>query len=100
MAHKPCLYSGTINGQRILLMRQVDNFAIAAPDELTSEILIDLIDDKLKIPIKRQGYLDMYYSVDVHQTRHYVKLLVKMFIKKVFEPYFASWMKTCHPMPS
>jgi hypothetical protein len=75
-------------------------FAIAAPDKRTSEILMDLIDNKLKIPIKRQGYLDMSNGVNVHQTWHYVKLLVKMFIKKVFEPYFATWMKTCYPMPS
>jgi hypothetical protein len=61
---------------------------------------MDLIDDKLKIPIKRQGYLDMYSSVDVHQTRHYVKQSVKTFLKKIFEPYFATWMKTCYPMPS
>jgi hypothetical protein len=32
---EPCLYSGTINGQRILLMWQVDNFAMAAPDKRT-----------------------------------------------------------------
>jgi hypothetical protein len=100
MVHEPCLYSGTINGQQILFMRQVDNFAIAAPDEHTSEILMDLIDDKLKIPIKRQGYLDMYNRVDIQKTRHYIKLLVKTFIDKVFEPYLKTWMKTCYPLLS
>jgi hypothetical protein len=29
---------------------------------------MDLIDDRMKIPIKRQGYLDMYNGVDVLQT--------------------------------
>jgi hypothetical protein len=66
--HEPCLYLGNINEQRVLFMRQVDNFAIAAPDATTSDILMDMIDDRLKIPIKRQGYLDMYNGVDVHQT--------------------------------
>jgi hypothetical protein len=96
--HKPCLYSGTINNQRILFMQQVDDFAIAAPDEQTSEILMDLIDDKLTIPIKRQGYLDMYNGIDVLQTQHYIKLSVTTFIEKVFEPYFKTWMKMCYPM--
>jgi hypothetical protein len=100
MVHEPCLYTGTINGQRILFMRQVDDFAIAAPDKRTLEILMDLIDNKLKIPIKRQGYLDMYNGIDIHQTCHYIKLLVETFIDKVFKPYFATWMKTCYPMPS
>jgi hypothetical protein len=57
--HEPCLYSGTINNKRVLFMWQVDDFTISAPDERTSEILMDLIEDKLSIPIKRQGYLDM-----------------------------------------
>ena len=33
--HEPCLYSGIIGGQRVLFMRQVDDFAIAAPSEST-----------------------------------------------------------------
>jgi hypothetical protein len=50
--HEPCLYSGMINDKRVLFMRQVNDFAIGAPDKRTSEILMDLIDDKLSIPIK------------------------------------------------
>ena len=50
--HEPCLYSGIINGKRIILMRQVDDFAIAAPDQLTADILMDLLDDQLTMPIK------------------------------------------------
>ncbi len=34
-----------------------------------------MIDDKLMIPMKRQGYIDMYNSIDVLQTRHYQDLL-------------------------
>ena len=55
--HEPCLYSGIINGQRVLFMQQVDDFAIATPDAKTSDILVDMIDNRLKIPIKQQGYL-------------------------------------------
>ncbi len=32
MVHEPCLYSGVINGKRIVFMRQVNDFAIAASD--------------------------------------------------------------------
>jgi len=66
--HEPCLYSGTFNNHRVLFLRQVDDFAIAAPNTETSDMIMDLIDDKLSIPIKRQGYLDMYNGVDVYQT--------------------------------
>jgi hypothetical protein len=81
-------------------MRQVDDFAIAAPDKLTSKILMDIIDNKLKISIKRQGYLDMYNGVDVLQTRHYIKINVKTFINKVFKHHIATWMKMSYPTPN
>jgi hypothetical protein len=45
----PCLYSGIINSKRTLLKQHVDNFTIAAADEHTANILLDLIDDKLSI---------------------------------------------------
>jgi hypothetical protein len=98
--HEPCLYSGVIDDIRVLFMQQVDDFAIAAPDARTSDILMDLIDDRLKIPIKRQGYLDMYNGVDILQTRYYIKMSVQTYIDKICEPYFATWMKTSYPTPA
>jgi hypothetical protein len=98
--HESCLYLGVINNNRVLFMRQFDDFAIAAPDEITSEILMDIIDDKLKIPIKQQGYLDMYNGIDVLRTWHYIKINVKTFIDKVFERHIATWMKTSYPTPN
>jgi hypothetical protein len=61
---------------------------------------MDLIGDCLKIPIKRQGYLDMYNGVDVHQTRYYIKINLKTYINKIFKPYSATWMKTAYPTPA
>ncbi len=95
--HEPCLYSGIINGQRVLFMRQVDDFAIAAPDARTADLLLDMIDDKLTIPVKRQGYLDMYNGIDVLQTRHYIKVSVRSFMEKVFEKHLITWMKSAYP---
>ena len=73
---EPCLYSGVMNGKRVLLKRQVDDFAIAAPDERTATTLLDLIDDELSIPMKGQGYLDMYNGIDdlqmwLHKNLHH-----------------------------
>jgi hypothetical protein len=82
--HEPCLYSGTFGGKRVLFMKQVDDFAIATPNSHTADIVMDLIDNKLLISIKRQGYLDMYNGADLYQTRHFIKLNVKTLIKKVF----------------
>jgi hypothetical protein len=98
--HEPCLYSGVINNNRVLSMWQVDDFTIAALDKITSKILMDIIDNKLKIPIKQQGYLDMYNGVNVLQTWHYIKINVKTFIDEVFEHHIATWMKMSYPPPT
>ena len=91
--HEPCLYSGVITGNRIIFMRQVDDFAIAAPDAHTADVLLDMLDDKLSIPIKRRGHLDMYNGVDILQTRHYIRLSCTSFIDKISEKYLSTWMK-------
>jgi hypothetical protein len=65
MVHEPCLYLGTINGTRIVFMHQVDDFAIAAPDQCTTDILLDMLDDRLTMPVKQQGLLNMYNGIDV-----------------------------------
>jgi hypothetical protein len=39
-----------VNGQRVIFKRQVDDFAIAAPNELTANILFDMIDGKIDHP--------------------------------------------------
>ena len=55
-------------------MRQVDDFAIATNNESTANKLLDLIDNNLNIPIKRQGLLDMYNGINITQTKHYIKI--------------------------
>ncbi len=61
---------------------------------------MDLIDNRPKIPIKRQGYLDMLNGINVHQTCYYIKINLKTVVDKFFEPYFATWMKTVYPTPA
>ncbi len=84
--HEPCLYSG------VIFKRQVDDFAIAAPNEHTANILFDMIDDKLTIPMKRQGFIDMYNGIDVVQTRHYIKISCTSYINKICDKYLQTWM--------
>ena len=81
--HEPCLYSGVIEGQRVLLLRQVDDFATAAEDASTCEKVLDLIDAHLKIPLKRLGLVTMYNGVNVEQTKHYIKLSCETYIDKI-----------------
>jgi hypothetical protein len=53
-------------------MRQIDNFAIAAPDQRTADILLDMLENELTMLSKCQGLLDMFNRVDMVQTSHYI----------------------------
>ena len=86
--HEPCLYSGLVQGERVLFMRQVDDFAVAAPSQRTANILFDMIDDALTFPLKRMGLVTLFNGVDVCQTKHYVKLSVETYIDKFLPKYF------------
>ena len=63
--HEPCLYSGLIDGHRILLLRQVDDFAVAATSEKITSRVFDLIDDHLTIPLKRLGLITLFNGLDI-----------------------------------
>ena len=91
--HEPCLYSGIVNGKRVLLLRQVDDFATASSDAATCDTVLDLIDAHLKIPLKRLGLVDMYNGVNVEQTKHYVKISCESYINKMCNKHLDSWMK-------
>ncbi|KAL7529031.1 hypothetical protein ACHAXR_002756, partial [Thalassiosira sp. AJA248-18] len=91
--HEPCLYHGVIDGKRILFLRQVDDFACAAPDARTADILLDMIDEKLSIPIKRQGPVTLFNGFDVDQTKYYVKVSVESYLTRICEKHMETWMK-------
>jgi hypothetical protein len=92
MTHEPCLYSSTIDGNRIAFMRQVDDFVIAAPNQRMGDILLDMLEDKLTMPIKRQGLLDMFDGVNMVQTRHYIKIDCHTYIDKFCAKYLDLWL--------
>ncbi len=83
-----------------LFLRQVDNFAIATPDRHTADLVMNLIDNRLTLPIKRQRYLVMYIGIDIIQTRDYIKITIRTFVEKIFEHHIATWMKTSYPTPN
>ena len=91
--HEPCRYHGTIDGKRILFLCQVDDFACAAPDQRTSDILLDMIDEKLSMPIKHLGPVELFNSIDVQQTKYYVKINCETYLSRVGERQQATWMK-------
>ena len=88
--HKPYVYSGLIEGERVLLKRQVDNFELAVTIEHIALIVFDAIDNLLTFPMKRMGLVTLFNGIDVLQTRDYIKISVETYITNICEKYLAT----------
>ena len=90
------MYSGVIDGQRVLLLRQVDDFAVATSSESLASHVFDLIDDHLTIPLQRLGLITLFNGLDVIQSRDYVKISCKSYIERICEKYLDGWLSKNH----
>ncbi len=85
-AHKPCLYAGEIQNQRVLFLQQVDDFTVVAKAEATSpKLLITLIGRKMWMDIKHLGLviITCFNCVDAHQMTEYIKLTCRKYLSKI-----------------
>lgn len=94
--HEPCLYSGIVANQRVLLLRQVDDFAVATSSESTACRVFDLIDEHLTIPLKRLGLISLFNGLDIAQSRHYIKISCRTYIERICEKYLDGWLSKQH----
>ena len=60
-------------------------FSICAPNKKTSAILLDLIDEKLSIPLKQQGLPEMFNGINVLQTRDFINIDCHTYLNKFCE---------------
>jgi hypothetical protein len=96
--HERNLYSGVFDDEPILVCRQVDDFAIAAPSEKTTIAFIERI-RSLDITIRDDGPMEKFNGVDVRQARDHVQLSATSFIERMLISH--GWDKEKkHPPPS
>ena len=99
--HEPCLYSGKYDNTDVLFLRQVDDFAIACPEEKIAKGMIDEINNYMSVQIKYLGLLTRYNGVDVDQRREYIQIYNTTYIDKILKGHKKSWMRDshCHHQP-
>ena len=90
--HDPCLYHYTKDNTRILFLRQVDDFAVAARDPSDAHRIIQLINSSLSIPVKDQGIIEWYNGIDVEQTKYYIRLHATTYFNKMLKNH--GWFDT------
>jgi hypothetical protein len=81
--HAPCLYTGNIDRQTVLLLRQVDDFSTACLHSSTYHTICGRLDTKLKVPITRHGLLKHFNGIDVIQTRDHILISVETYLDSV-----------------
>ena len=87
--HDRTIYTADFDGVNVLLLRQVDDFALACPDESLAKRIYDLIGKRLQLsseskpPFVYLGLLNDFNGIDVVQSRDTVALTCRRYISRV-----------------
>lgn len=98
--HERNLYRGEIDGEMVLVCRQVDDFAVASVTPRVASKLVDMINDRVTTvdkgigKITVNGAFSQYNGVDIHQTRDYIKMSCESYIDRVLQTH--NWTQPDH----
>jgi Reverse transcriptase (RNA-dependent DNA polymerase) len=99
--HEPCLYfQHHPQHGLIMVLRQVDDFMISAK---TKEIALEVrkqIQSHMQNELNDLGVIKRFNGMDIHQTRHYIKLSCEKYIDRIIEHH--GWQNEKHankPIP-
>jgi len=91
--HKKNIYTGTFCGEKVLLVCQVDDFALGCCQESTAKSVYAEIGAKLTLhneadaPFEYLGLVDSFDGYDVLQTRDYIKLSAESYIRRLLKAH-------------
>lgn len=91
--HERNLYRGEIDGEIVLVCRQVDDFSIGSKSSAAAEKLIAVINKHAATEsqgigvVSKDGMSARYNGIDVHQTQDYIKLTCETYIDRVLKTH-------------
>jgi len=83
--HEPYLYRGEIDGDSVLLLRQMDDFSMASLSEAIANKTFSILQADLKQPLKLLGLLSMYNGLDISQSNRFVKVSCATYLRKILK---------------
>ena len=95
--HADNIYTGEFRSVKVLLIRQVDDFALACPDAPSAQHIYDIIGKALQLPsetaapFEQQGVLGAFNGHDIDQTLTYTKLSATSYLRQVLKSH--NWDK-------
>ena len=81
----------------IFILRQVDEFAVAAPNLAIANQIFDLLQAGLRQTLKLLSILSMHNQINVSQSNRYIKLSCAICIHKMLKGN--NWQKSTHKFP-
>jgi len=91
--HEKNIYTGQFCGKKVLLVHQVDDFAVGCCQESTTNSVYSDIGAKLTLhneaeaPFEYLGLVDSFDGYDVLQTHDYIKLCAKSYIRRLLKAH-------------
>jgi len=95
--HEKCLYRGMFNGKEVLFLRQVDDFSVAAENEIICNKVIEEVSKHLKAPLKNLGQVNRFNGVEVEQTKYFIKIHNLQYIEKILTRH--GWLHDNYKYP-
>ena len=100
--HEKCLYSkrDPITDDLQMLLRQVDDFSVAAKDVETCKAMIAAVGQYLQVPLNDLGLIRKFNGVNILQTRWFVKISCEDYIMRILTDHGWTSLKASNlPVP-
>ena len=81
--HETCLYHKQIDGDLVLVLRQVDDFSIASTNPEHCKKTIQEIESRMQNPLNDLGVIKRFNGIDIQQARDFVKISCETYIDKI-----------------
>ncbi len=97
------MYHGQYSGSPVLILRQVDDFNVAADNPDIAKQIYDKINHYCTL-VQEDGPVKLIYGVDILQTRDYIQLHLRSYLQSLMSDYpFLHNIQTtdqpCSPLP-
>ena len=89
--HEKCLYSkrDPNTDELILLLRQVDDFSVAAKEREVCTAIISAVGSFLQVPLNDLGLIKKFNGINILQTKWFVKVSCEDFLTRILTEH--SW---------
>jgi hypothetical protein len=81
--HETCLCHKQIDGDLVLVLRQVDDFSIVSANPTHCKNTTQAMESRMKTPLNDLGVIRRFNGIDILQARDFVKISCETYVDKI-----------------